>query len=180
MSIELDKATLENVRGMLKGLPKTVVADSVRRIMREAGRIVRTSINSTVPVKTGELKRSFKIRSLPRTRNISRIGVRVASYPKEGRRYYASMVEYGWNPGGGTTKKWRAEGTRTGNMRDAHLKSILGRRVPGKFFFEQALDDAQSIVNKTIVVGVSDHIAASVAKYEARAAKRAMKKRGAA
>lgn len=157
---------------MLDDLPKVVRSDAIRRVARGAAKIVQKKAKANAPKDTGTLRRSIRVRSMKRSR--VRVGARVVSL-KLGKRYYSVMQEYGWNRGGGTTKRWKKAAKLIGNRLALRL-SVANRDVRGKFFFRDAMKSTQDEASKYMVDNASKEIDKAMQKYLARRSKAAMKK----
>lgn len=74
---------------------------AIRKASRAALRPVLEAVKAKAPKRSGKLRRSLKIRALPRSR--SRVGARVTTGGKArqfaGETFYGGFQEYGWKSG---------------------------------------------------------------------------------
>lgn len=88
------------LQAQLKALPLKVQKKLLRQGMRKAGKLVRDEAQRLVPVDTGELKQSLKVRALLRGRGS--FGVRIMTGTRselgidpDAQGYYPASVEFG-------------------------------------------------------------------------------------
>lgn len=120
----------------LRGLEPKLLKKAFRRTFRVLGKIAADATRANVPVKTGALKRSVKVRAVKRTRK-GTVGVNVISGGKlAGAEYYGHFVEYG-------TKKMAARRF----MRHAYESKVAEMRAVGlemlKVEVEQAIVESR-------------------------------------
>lgn len=98
ISIEVlgDKA----LQRKLRALPIAMEKKIVRKALREAGRPILASAKALVPVRTGALKKSLRLRALKRSRGSFGVQVRTGTreelgIPADAPYYYPMAVEVG-------------------------------------------------------------------------------------
>lgn len=98
---------IAGIQKQLKELPDRLQKKALRPATRAAGKELLKIVKDNTPVKSGLLKRSFKVRALKRSRrNKNRVGVRVysgvnpSSRTFSGETFYGAFIEFG-APGAG-------------------------------------------------------------------------------
>lgn len=98
---------IERVRRKLDAMPDKLQKKVLRPATRAAGKVVLDRVKSNTPVDTGELRKSWRLRALRRSRKFKdRVGVRVytgvrgATRTFSGETFYGSFLEFG-APGAG-------------------------------------------------------------------------------
>ena len=131
----------------LKKLPLVAQKKVFRPALRAAARPILVSAKARVPVKTGKLRRSLRVRSIRRTRK--RIGVKVVSF-FVGEAFYGGPVEFGHFAGRRTRISRR-------NQSKGRAASSFGETriwVKPQPFLRPALDEnrerSKGILRKTI------------------------------
>lgn len=81
---------------LLSQLPPAVARRVSANALRAGGRIVRDDAKLRVPVKTGELKKALKVRTVRKTQSPNHRTVRVGVLGKEGP--LAHLIEFGTSP----------------------------------------------------------------------------------
>lgn len=130
----------EELSRTFNSLARGVQGKIIRPALREGAKIVRDEAARRVPVDTGRLRKSLKVRALKRSRKF--VGFQITTgtqdelgikTPKSGKRnYYPFVIEYG-GVVGGTARKVRI-GRRTRVVKDG------GRRIPARPFLRPAVD----------------------------------------
>jgi len=78
----------------LKSLEPKIAKRLMTKAMRPAAQIIRHEIQARSPIKSGQLKRSFKIRAMPRSRK--RFGIEIRSEEKDFKgTFITAFQEYG-------------------------------------------------------------------------------------
>ncbi len=98
VAAELDERDVRRVEKLFRGMEAKLVKKLQRKAIRQAAKVVAEEAKRIVPVDTGALKRSIKVRALKRSRkNRGRVGARVVTGKGtfRGKTYYGGMVEYG-------------------------------------------------------------------------------------
>lgn len=105
----------------LKAIEAKLAGKIVRQATRQALKPVHLAARRNAPKDSGQLRRSIKIRALPRSR--SRVGARVTSGSGKsdftGEAYYGGFQEWGWVAG-------------TNNRRRIKGKEFMGRAAKDK------------------------------------------------
>lgn len=84
----------KEVEAVFKALPKVIQNRIIREGIVQAARLVRDSARFIVPVATGALKRSIKVRT-PRRKRRGQIRRKVAAGTDEKTKAYARLIERG-------------------------------------------------------------------------------------
>lgn len=101
MKINVNITGIEDLNRALRELPKAMERGVLLATLREAAKVVRDEVRNTAPVKSGVLRRSIAIRSVPK--RYSQKGPSVRVYARTGKgqsvdAYYAHIVELGAKP----------------------------------------------------------------------------------
>lgn len=132
MIATLDRKQVEAIRRMLVQLPRKVRNKVLRQELRKAAKELVAPSKAAVPVRTGKLRKSIKVRAAKKP-DVKRgtLGVTVGYSNKDfsGDAFYGSFLEYGWKIG----KRPSAAGKRSG-IPDTR------RKVPGKFYLWKVAD----------------------------------------
>jgi HK97 gp10 family phage protein len=89
---------VDEIARAFRELPKTAAKKVIRQGVRAAARVALAQARTTVPVRTGALKRDLKVRAAPeklRRRGIIALDVLMGEGDYKGRSFYGSFVEYG-------------------------------------------------------------------------------------
>jgi len=100
----VEVAGLKELQVKLRTMPTRIANQLQRTAVRKAAHVVANKAKELVPVKTGALRKSIKVKALKRSRrNRGRVGARVVTGKDlfKGDTYYGGMVEFG-------TKRMRA------------------------------------------------------------------------
>ena len=93
-----DKAVDRRLKKFTLKLQKKIF----RKVVRKAAEPVLATARANVPVDSGDLKKSLKVRAMKRSRrNKNRVGVQVGTGEKFflGDQFYAGFIELGWHTG---------------------------------------------------------------------------------
>jgi HK97 gp10 family phage protein len=120
----------------LKALEANAAKKIMRKAVRAGGKPIMAKTKELAPVKTGLLKRSFKIRAL-KTRKRSSVGIKITTGVKAP---HAHLVELG-------TVDRR---TKAG--------AFKGRIEPGLHFMEEAFDDQKDNAVQIVIAVTRDEI----------------------
>jgi HK97 gp10 family phage protein len=133
-SITGDKELLQK----LDRLEKRTTKGAIRKGTRQGAKIVQQATKSTVPVKSGALKRAIKVRAMKARKGT--IGTRCTiSMPGDSKAnwFYGSFQEYGWT-------------------------TVNGRKVAGKHFMKQASSQSGQKALDTALNTIKDEILKAV------------------
>lgn len=91
----------------LKMLTFAQAKGAIRTAARAAMKPMQRAVKDNAPVESGNLRRSIKVRALPRSRK--RIGISVATNKRDpafnGKSFYGGPTEHGWKVGGKNPRK---------------------------------------------------------------------------
>ena len=122
----------------LERLEKRTTKAAIRKGTCKGAKIVQQATKSTVPVKSGALKRAIKVRSLKASKGT--IGTRCTiSMPGDSKAnwFYGSFQEYGWT-------------------------TVNGRKIAGKNFMKTASNQAAPRALDTVLATIKDEIMKAV------------------
>jgi hypothetical protein len=83
----------------LKQLEPKVSGKIMRTASRSGGKIVREAMATDAPFKTGNTRRSIKLRAGPRSRTGISVEVSIGDGFFKGLAYYGAFVLFGWKTG---------------------------------------------------------------------------------
>lgn len=142
---------LQGEKGLIKALSelkKTGQKSAVTRAMRKAAKPIQKAAQQQAPKRTGQLRKSIKVRSMRRSR--VRFGIRVVTSPGKnlftGKTFYGAFQEFGW---------------KTGKRGSSNR-----RPVEGKHFLETAARQTESRVTADFANFLADEIV-KIAQKEA-------------
>lgn len=142
---------LRGEKGLLKALAElktTGQKSAVKKAMRKAAKPIQKAAQQLAPKRTGQLRRSIKVRAMRRSR--VRFGVRVVTSPGKnlftGKTFYGAFQEFGWKTGKRGSEKRRP--------------------VEGKHFLEEAAKQTESRVTADFATFLADEIV-KIAQKEA-------------
>ena len=119
----------KRLQNIFKQAPVKIQKKVLRPALRAGGKIVRNSARQKAPIETGSLKRSIKLRALPRSR--SRIGVLISSDQK----HYV-MMEFGWQSSPTEFEAPRPFLRPALRDNEANVKGTIRREIRRKLFSE--------------------------------------------
>ena len=133
--IDIDMLGDKELARDFAALPFKVQKKLFRKSLRPGAKIVQARAKELVPVKTGRLKRSLKIRATRRARRV--LGVQVLTGTREqlgispdAKGYYPAALEYGY-------------------------KTASGKVVPKRSYLRRAADEKKELVIRKISTGLS-------------------------
>lgn len=149
---------LKEVQAALYSYSRQLGDKVVLAALKQGANLVKRAVVQTAPVKSGRLKRGFRVANsrIHRGRGTGRLGVYLAlRTKKKGDPFYGRFQEDGWNvkgPARGKGRSARVPGSRSGR------KTAPGKRdVPGKFFIQKAYlanrEAAAQLIIKAAEVG---------------------------
>lgn len=118
---------MDKLVAALGGMTKRVVRKRVSSALRAGAKVVQASAAANAPVKSGQLKRSIKVRS-SRTRRPGEVGIVVITGAGDykGDEFYGAFQEYGWEQGD------RSDDNRHAQVLRRRAKQI-GKEIEKKF-----------------------------------------------
>lgn len=169
---------LEDIQRKLRLLPEKVARTVINATNRKGANIVKKQIEATAPVRTGVLRKGFKISRSKIHRGPEVFGVYLTLRNVKGRKYkddpfYGKFQEYGWRTGKKTKTIIVARSDREvrlsmylirGKKRIVGLRKrrVGEKQIPGKHFAQAALqskadaaitamkNEAERLTNKLI------------------------------
>jgi len=124
----------EHIQKLLRQLPPILQKGALRKGIRAGAKIIAEEARRRVPVDTGALRKSIKVRAATRLRKKTAVGVRVVAGEGDykGDTFYGSFIEYGY---------WKQETYRLGS-RIYSMKRGKGKStwVPPDPFMRGALE----------------------------------------
>jgi HK97 gp10 family phage protein len=95
--VDIEIKGLDEIEKRLKQLPQKVAKKVVRKAVREGAKPILKAAQSKVPVKTGALKKSLKVRAMKAKLAKGGAGVHVGVSDQwfKGDLFYGGMVEFG-------------------------------------------------------------------------------------
>jgi HK97 gp10 family phage protein len=96
----------------LKRLPKKDARRIIRKASRSAAKSILPTAKSNAPVKTGQLRKSIKVRSIKKSRTSIGVRLLVSEDWYKGDEFYGAFQEFGWKQGKrGTSGRKQIEGS---------------------------------------------------------------------
>lgn len=164
---------VEAVQRAMKALPGKVGKKVVRQAERKANKIFQSALKATVPVRTGKVKKSVRVRTSKGTRAFKRGQIAIATLVGEGGRsgdkaagivrpWWAFLQDHGYHVGGRRVRKKVGKSWKT-----TGYERLAGRRVKkikGKHFVKRALRRKESQVMSMLKNEILDGIEREAAK----------------
>lgn len=110
--IAINKKQLAQIVKMARGLPVALRNKIIRQELRKAAKLtILPTAKARMPVRTGLLRKSLKIRAIKRSRVNSGVRVALSSKDFTGETFYGGFIEYGFRVGA-RKKKGEADNRR--------------------------------------------------------------------
>ena len=146
---DLNITGLDELLKALQSLPKEVARQAIRKPLREGAKIVLAEAKRNVPKgKTGNLKRSLKVRAGKRKKGTISIRVVTSEGWFKGETYYGGFIEYG------TGERFHKSGKSVGTVEARH-------------FIKRAYDTTKDRVRKMMERAIVKNIDQAVRELKA-------------
>lgn len=156
VSIELHG--LREIQAKLQQLPARIARKAVYSALRKGAAVVRKEIAKTAPVRTGTLRKGFRVGRSRFFRGPEKFGVFLTLKKGKGRNdpsdpFYGRWVESGYRAGKKTVTVRVARADRPGRTRNVRRGE---HEIPGQFFVQRAFDASASAAVAAIVAEADD------------------------
>ena len=93
MNIKIEGA--KELENKLKGFEPKIGRKVIRQALRKAAKVILIAAKANVPVVTGDLKKSLKVRALKKKRHRYGVMVAISAGWFKGKTFYGAFVEFG-------------------------------------------------------------------------------------
>jgi HK97 gp10 family phage protein len=165
--IQIQVRGLRDLRNKMALLPDKVQKQVIRQSLRVGANIVKKKAQENAPVRTGNIRRGFRIMGSKIHKAPPEIGIFVVIKRKKkskgGRNdpndpFYARFVEDGFHVGKKTKEK-RTSVRKTGKQRGRrYTRYIREKEIPGQHFLQRAYDSTKSSALQAIVADAERRI----------------------
>jgi len=139
----INQRQVNTLKRMLTGLPKKIRNKILREELRRAAKTLIAPSRTATPVRTGQLRKSVKVRSVKSRGNKAiQFGVGYSGKNFQGDTFYGSFLEFGWKVGKRPSRASKALDTR---------KKIPARRMLGKVAESKGPALLSSAANRIII-----------------------------
>jgi HK97 gp10 family phage protein len=156
-SVTIEIRGLREIQDKLRQLPGAISRKVAYGALRKGAAVVRKAAQQNAPVRTGTLRKGFKVSRSRIHRGPEKIGVYLTLKKGKGRSdkndpFYGRWVESGYRVGKKTVKVKVARSDRPGRTRTVRRGE---REIPGKYFVRRAFESQSQAAIDAIVAEAS-------------------------
>lgn len=148
MAIQTKLLGAKELSRAMRGLPKTMQRKLLMQGLRAGAKIFQSAAKANVPVDSGALRRSIKVRvGKVRTKGDKSVVVITGKSMFEGKTFYGAFVEYGHGLGKRSRGVALAQERRSRSGQAGDGSAVAGdtrKRVPARPFMRPAFDTAKA------------------------------------